>query len=642
MARPAEPKLPFSPDTQQSFVRYAGEALRLLGRTYNMRSRMQDLDRAYQREQDLSTQQLRAKAANRVNPGLMQNLVVPVVMPQTEACLSELANIFTAGYPMFPVVAKPKMEDTALQMETVIGEQGLRFGWSAELTQAMRDMLKYNIGAVEVEWVERKANVLVNDPTQNLKQGTKQEVLYAGNAIKRLDPYNLIVDIRVAPYEVHTKGEYAGYTEIISRIELKRFFAETDPTKTMNAKAAFESGTGMVTASSTNNGFFMPQVNSEALITAAERTGPGQTINWLAWAGMEDANQIRYHDIYEKTVLYARLIPKEHKIYGSNSSLPQVYKLIIINRKICIYAERLNNAHPYLPIIVAQALEDGLGWQTKSFAQNSIPYQQLATSLFNSGIESQRRKVYDRMLYDPSRVSKGDIDNASSIARIPVKSEAYGKPVAEAVYQIPYRDENVAQIFNIGERVIQMADIANGQNRAMQGQFQKGNKTRHEYEDVQQHANAKPRMIAMLLEARFYTPVKEVLKMNTLQFQRPGTAFNRNSKQRVDIDPTQLRAASIEFRMADGLLPSDEFVNMELFKAIMQMAAQNPMISQRWDVLGMITYWMKLEGATWIDDFDIQLQQAAQTNQGTQPDATSQPQPAAALPSGAAGGTAGV
>lgn len=642
MARPAEPKLPFSPDTQQSFVRYAGEALRLLGRTYNMRSRMQDLDRAYQREQDLSTQQLRAKAANRVNPGLMQNLVVPVVMPQTEACLSELANIFTAGYPMFPVVAKPKMEDTALQMETVIGEQGLRFGWSAELTQAMRDMLKYNIGAVEVEWVERKANVLVNDPTQNLKQGTKQEVLYAGNAIKRLDPYNLIVDIRVAPYEVHTKGEYAGYTEIISRIELKRFFAETDPTKTMNAKAAFESGTGMVTASSTNNGFFMPQVNSEALITAAERTGPGQTINWLAWAGMEDANQIRYHDIYEKTVLYARLIPKEHKIYGSNSSLPQVYKLIIINRKICIYAERLNNAHPYLPIIVAQALEDGLGWQTKSFAQNSIPYQQLATSLFNSGIESQRRKVYDRMLYDPSRVSKGDIDNASSIARIPVKSEAYGKPVAEAVYQIPYRDENVAQIFNIGERVIQMADIANGQNRAMQGQFQKGNKTRHEYEDVQQHANAKPRMIAMLLEARFYTPVKEVLKMNTLQFQRPGAAFNRNSKQRVNIDPTQLRAASIEFRMADGLLPSDEFVNMELFKAIMQMAAQNPMISQRWDVLGMITYWMKLEGATWIDDFDIQLQQAAQTNQGTQPDATSQPQPAAALPSGTAGGTAGV
>lgn len=627
---------PFSADTQTSFVRYTNEALRLLGRTYNMRTRMQDLDRAYQREQDLSQQQLRAKAANRIgNPNMMQNLTVPVVMPQTESALTELCNIFLSSYPLFPIVSKPQMEDAALQMETLIGEQGIRFGWTAELLQVMRDALKYNIGAAEVDWQVRKVSAVVNDPTQSLSQGSKQETIYAGNAIKRIDPYNLIVDIRVNPYEVHTKGEYAGYTEMVSRIELKRFFAETDPTKTMNAREAFESGVGQVSYNSTNSGYFLPQVNNEALITPADRSGPGQTINWLAWGGLEDASQIKYHDIYEKTVIYARLIPREHKIYGSNSGLPQVYKLVIINRRVCIYAERLVNAHTYLPIVVTQALEDGLGWQTKSFAQNAIPFQQLASSLFNSGIESQRRKVYDRLLYDPSRVSKGDIDNASSIARIPVKSEAYGKPVGDAVYQLPYRDDNVGQIFNIGERVIQLADITNGQNRAVQGQFQKGNKTRHEYEDVMQHSSARPRMIAIVLEARFFTPIKEMLKLNTIQFQRAGTAYNRNAKTSVDIDPVQLRAASLEFRMADGLMPSDEFVNMELFKAIMQMVAQNPNIAQRWDVLGMITYWMKLEGASWIDDFDLSLrtqQQPGQTN------ATAQPLPGAAAGTPAAPG----
>ena len=609
MARPSEPKPPVSPDTQMSFVKYTNEALRLLHRTYNMRSRMQDIDRAYQREQDMSAQQLRAKIANRLNPTQMQNLTVPVVMPQTEAALTELANIFLASYPLFPIVSKPQMQDAALQMETVIGEQGIRFGWTAELTQAMRDALKYNLCAVEVDWQERKVPAIVNDATKSLTQGTKQETIYGGNAIKRLDPYNVLLDIRVPPYEVHTRGEYAGYTEIISRIELKRFFAETDPTKTMNAKAAFESGTGMVSYTSNTAGYFMPQVNNDALVTPSDRTGPGQTINWLAWANVEEAQRIRYHDVYEKTVLYARLIPREHKIFGGNSGLPQVYKLVIINRKVCIYAERMNVAHEYLPIIVAQALEDGLGWQTKSFAQNAISFQQLATSLFNSGIESQRRKVYDRIIYDPSRIAKADIDNASSIARIPVKSEAYGKPIGEAVYQIPYRDENVAQIFNIGQQVIQMADMVNGQNRAVQGQFQKGNKTRHEYEDVMQHSNARPRMIAMLLEARLFTPLKTILKLNTLQFQRPGSYYNRNTKQDVSVDPTKLRQVSLEFRMADGLMPSDEFVNMQLFQTIMQMVAQNPAMAQRWDVMGMVTYWMKLEGATWIDDFDLMRQQ---------------------------------
>ena len=632
MARTAEPKPPFSADTQQSFVRYANEALRLLNRTYNMRARMQDIDRAYQREQDLSAAHQRAKVANRLNPSLMQNLTVPVVMPQTEAALTELSNIFLASYPLFPIVSKPQMQDEALQMETVIGEQGIRFGWTAELAQAMRDALKYNVCAVEVDWQERKVPSVVNDASKSMTQGQKQETIYGGNLIKRLDPYNIILDIRVPPYEVHTRGEYAGYTEIVSRIELKRFFAETDPTKTMNAKAAFESGTGMVSYTSNSAGYFMPQVNQDALVTPSDRSGPGQTINWLAWADVEEAQRIRYHDVYEKTVLYARLIPREHKVYGSNSGLPQVYKLIIINRKICVYAERLNVAHEYLPIVVAQALEDGLGWQTKSFAQNAIGFQQLATSLFNSGIESQRRKVYDRLIYDPSRISKSDIDNASSIARIPVKSEAYGKPLGEAVYQLPYRDENVAQIFTIGQQVIQMADIANGQNRAVQGQFQKGNKTRHEYEDVMQHSNARPRMMAMLLEARFFTPIKTILKLNTLQFQRAGSYYNRNTKASVQVDPVKMRQAALEFRMADGLMPSDEFVNMQLFQSIMQMVAQNPAMAQRWDIMGMITYWLKLEGASWIDDFDLSKQQPQPGVQNGQPAPTA---PAAPVVPGA-------
>ena len=65
MARAPAPPLPASVDTQRSLVSYCNETLRLLGKNYNFRTRMTEIDKIYQREMDLTTTQLRAKAANR-------------------------------------------------------------------------------------------------------------------------------------------------------------------------------------------------------------------------------------------------------------------------------------------------------------------------------------------------------------------------------------------------------------------------------------------------------------------------------------------------------------------------------------------------------------------------------------------------
>lgn len=613
---------PISPDSQISLLRYTGEVLRVLSTSYNFRTRMQEIDRIYQREIDFTTAQTRAKAANRAgDASKMQNITLPVVMPQVESLLTELSEIFLSSYPLFPVFSKPNMIDASLQMETVIGEQGVQFAWAAELLQAMRDGLKYNLMAVEVEWVNKKVYSVANDATVSVKSGVSTETIFAGNSLKRLDPYNLILDTRVQPFEVHTRGEYAGYTQMVSRIELKQRISEMDPMRTMNAKLAFESGSGQYTTTSSSNSFFVPQVNPFALVDVAS-VGAGANINWHAWAGIDNASPINYSDLYEYTVLYARILPSEHKIFGSNGNTPQIWKLIVINRKVIIFAERQSNAHNMLPIIVAQAHEDGLGWQSKSFADNAAPFQALASALYNSGIESQRRKVYDRLIYDPTKITKKDIENTSSVARIPIRSEAYGKPLSEAVYQIPYRDDNAQQIFSVAEQVLQMADVANGQNRVQRGQFQKGNKTRHEFQDTMDNSNARPRMVALVLENRFFTPIKMILKLNTLQFQPPVEMYNRNTKMPVKVDPVALREAAIEFRMADGLMPTDALMSMQLFQSILQTAAQYPPLIAKWDITGMIFYWLKLEGATWIDDFKIQ-----QPPTIGEPNAQVQPQP---------------
>ena len=147
----------------------------------------------------------------------------------------------------------------------------------------------------------------------------------------------------------------------------------------------------------------------------------------------------------------------------------------------------------------------------------------------NSGIESQRRKVYDRIFYDPTRVNKADIEKVSSVARIPVKNNMYGKTLGEAVYAAPYRDDGVAEVMSMSQQFVSMGEIVNGQNRVQQGQFQKGNKTRKEFETTMGNASNRGRMRATGLEFTFFVPIKEILKCNMLQYQPPTTLMNQQT-----------------------------------------------------------------------------------------------------------------
>ena len=156
---------------------------------------------------------------------------------------------------------------------------------------------------------------------------------------------------------------------------------------------------------------------------------------------------------------------------------PQIFKLIIINHQHLIYVERQTNAHNRLPMLFGSPLEDGLSYQTKSSAQNVTPIQDVASAMMNSVIHARRRAISDRGLYDPSRVSENNINSDNPSAKIPVRPAAYGKPLSEAYYPIPFRDDQSGTLLQEMGTVIKLSDVILGQNPARQGQFVKGNKT---------------------------------------------------------------------------------------------------------------------------------------------------------------------
>jgi hypothetical protein len=589
-----------SADSQETMIRYVRNCTEFLNNNFNIREKLLQIDRQYAREMDLSNKQTRAKLANSAgDPAAIQNITIPVVMPQTESALAFLSNTFLTGYPLFPTVSKPIKAKEALQLETVIGEHAVKFGYVPELLLFLRDGLKYNIAAVEVEWTNKKIYSITNDPSKTLDQGNAVETYTAGNYIKRLSMYNTIMDTRVMnPARMHIEAEFAGYTELLGKVALKQLIADLGAESTMNATRAFESGGASYVNVPASASYYIPDINPQALLDPQQAD-----FNWLNWGGVDVANRIKYSSMYEVTRLYARIIPSEFGLAVSNSNTPQIWKFIVVNRNVLIFAERQTNAHNYLGILFGQPMEDGLGWQTKSFSENAVPMQQAATALHNSAMESQRKKVYDRLLYDPSRINKADIDKASSVARIPVKQQAYGTNLSDAVYAVPYRDEGVASILQFSTQIVEMSNVVTGQNRVQQGQFQKGNKTRHEFEDVMSHSNARMQMMALLLEYRFFQPLKEIIKLNIMQYQLATTLYNRDIKQQVTVNPVDIRQASIEFQLADGVIPVDKIANQEGFTVLMQMAGTNPQLAAEYDLIGAFAYFLQLNGATWINDF---------------------------------------
>ena len=592
----ASTSIPLSKKSQAIFVAYYSSVQNLL-RDFrsSTRERFEQIDKEYQREVDFTEEQRRAKAANKTgDPNRFQNITVPVIMPQVESAVTYQASVFLSGYPIFGTVASPEYMDEALQMETIIEDQATRGGWTKEFMIFFRDGFKYNFAPIEVTWKREVTAAVETSLETSLEEGLPKEVIWAGNTIKRLDPYNTFVDPRVNPTEVYKDGEFAGYTERMTRIQLKKFIEELPDKLLANIPDAFASGIGSSAVSYEEQNHYIPRVNKDVIDPKQETVG----LNWDTWAGLSDTkNRLEYKDMYQVTTLYCRILPAEFNLRVPRRNIPQIYKLIIVNHEHIIYCERQTNAHNYIPILIGQPYEDGLAYQTKSLAANAAQFQYVASTYMNSIIHSRRRAISDRTLYDPSRITSAAINSENPSAKIPVRPAAYGKNISDAVYPFPYREDQAAASMAQVRDLIELSNSLSGQNRVTQGQFQKGNRTLQEFDRVMANANGRDQLTSILLEAQVLTPLKLILKLNILQYQGGTSIYNRDKQRLIEIDPIKLRKSVIEFKVTDGLIPASKLMNGDTFATAIQVIGASQQISGGYNIAPMFSYLMKIQGA---------------------------------------------
>jgi len=384
----------------------------------------------------------------------------------------------------------------------------------------------------------------------------------------------------------------------MSRIRFKQFVQDLGSRKIISSiTTALES---KIQAGANYFSHFIPQLNPDSFVSSDL---PGTEFDWMAWAREDIAKKIKYQNQYEVATIYARIIPSDFGINIPGQNQPQIWKLIFVNGQTLIFAERQTNAHNWLPILVAQAIEDGLGYQTKSFLENVKPLQDVASAIINASMHARRRAVYDRIIYDPSMINEKDINSSNPIARIPMRPAGYGNGANNAVYAFPFRDDQTAIAMQEIQMIMNFAEMTNGVNRSQQGLFTKGNKTRHEYQDVMMHSNARNQTIAAFLEAQVFTPIKEMLKLNILQYAPEQEVYSREQRTLVEVKPMELRQKSLVFKVSDGILPADKLIDSDTMQVALQTIPTSPQMMQEFDLVGMFIYYLKANGAMNIEDF---------------------------------------
>jgi hypothetical protein len=551
------------------------------------------VDKYLQKESDRTTSGVTGRLVNELgDKSKIRDAEVPVAFIQSQTAIAYLMNVFLGGEPIFAATANRKNEKAAAMLTAMSQRDQHRLNWRGEILQSLADAVQYNLAPMEVYWGAKRASSVktVQAAPNSTRTGEIAAVTYEGNFIKRRDPYNVFCDMSVAPYEVHEHGAFAGYIERFNYIRMKKFVAELNNVFVVkhNLRTAFTSSCG-------EGLYYHPQVRSIFGSVAPQEN------NWQAfWGTNPSIDPTQSGGKYEVVTLYARIIPKEYNIEVPRAGSLATYKLIYVNGTL-LYVEPLNTPHEYLPLIFGQMYRGN--WDKKSFTEYVLDLQDLGTSMIRGTMDSMRRAVADRGIYDPTRVRKADMDSPNPVAKIPVTTNAYNQDIRTAYYPIPYEDRASGNFRSNFGLVLDLANQTTGQNQAAQGNFIRGNKTMQEFDSIMTNSQARMQLGALELDASLFAPTRLILNTNFLLYAQAEKIEDRITGDEVEVDPAMLRKVLPEFKMSSAVLPTTKVANTEVALQALQLFSQRPELDMEYDTGGIAVSILMQQGMTDLEQY---------------------------------------
>lgn len=513
----------------------------------------------------------------------------PTLLAHVDTAYSFYVNLFAAGEPVFKVVGSVDNMDAVNQMQAKVNSDADRYAYTTNLCKAIRDCIKYDEMTMLLEWDSETLPALT--ASNNDGSAVTEEQILDGNKLLHVSPYNTFYDESVEHIDRHYTGTHTGYFERVSLVQLhQRVSSWIDVGKSvMNVMSAFTTG-GVGECN-----YYKPNFDDDK---SANDTNGLATL----W-GLNDAPEVtvrdKYQDFkeqYEVCTVYMRLIPSMYGIQCSDPGRVQIFKFVIVNMATLVLAERVTNALQCFPLITAQMNDENIAGVSKSMGELLMPAQNLETQLVDTALALLYKAAGDKGIYDSKIISRFDIESRKPNAKIPAKPSATGRSLREAYVPLPFDASAINIVATLRGIVQQDAQEITGQNNASRGQFQKGNRTLQEYQDVMSNAESLKYTKALLIENSFFTPIKSLIRNNILQYMKAGTI--KVNGQEIEVSPVDLRAAALSFRIADGLKNVERIANTGALGEAMQLLMQQGQlaVSQGYDPFKALLQYLTYRG----------------------------------------------
>ena len=529
-------------------------------------------------------------------------IVSPIVISQVQSMTAYFAEVFLSGYPIFPVVSNPMQKTAAESLEGIIQDHLVMSESIPELQMILHDAAKYNTAAYEVIWGKlttyspQRELVDVSSKNATLKVDNKHI-----NKIKRINQRNFHYDANVPFSKVSTEGDYAGYTEIMSRVRLKDHlnYLSTEKTILNNevVKLALEST------------FDSSDFREDPVIsthTASNTNDP----DWDKFGGFTRHDKAKVpgnaSGIYAKHVFFVRMIPSDYGIRATNANSVQVFRVEMINRATLISFTPYFGAFGAFGIGCCNAIEDGMDMQTQGYGEMAMPLQEMVTRLYNIRLQSAKRALQDRALYNPKMIRPADINSPMAAPKIAVSMDGMLEgSLSQAYSAIPFDGRGTENVLSDAREISEWQKELSGMNNATRGQFQKGNKSLGEFNAIMGNSENRMRLPALVLEFRMMQRIKNQIKLNLLQFGEDTEVISSRTGETLDVSIDQLQKVNLQFEVADGYTPKGKMANTEMLSQGMTMITQSPSLQQVYgsQMPAMFAHMMSLAGVRGFDQY---------------------------------------
>ncbi len=613
-----------SEKSQKSLVSLCRYALEENRKRNDFIDKMVFIDMAYARfkqQEDDTTSGVDVRVGD-VPCGTLKDITAPIVVSQVDSFVAYLADIYCSGYPMFPIASSPKQRKEAQTLQSIIDTHAVLGGYPRQLLKFFRNCVKYNRGAIAVDWEPIERYSVLDDIMKPLDKSQVKKTIEHYTSIRSLDSYNTVLDPRVEEMaDIPHDGEFAGDVRLFSRIKLIRtlqYLATTEygynTTQAVHSTIGGASNNPMPSFS----GLYYREKPQISDIISNRSFRDYYDFDWSRWMESKEQRSGRpVRGMYEIATLYFRLIPEEHGIYSQNKDAPAIYKLMVVNNDKLICAKRIISAYDTLPVLVGQPFEDGFAEQTQSTAEMQVPYQDAVSKLINIRFHSARRAVADRGVYDPKMIDPSDINSPHPAAKIPIKpnSKLGGKGLQDAYYPIPYSEQGVQGVIQDAQLVIGMSGQQSGLNRPQQGEFQKGNKSVQEWQDTMAGSDNRLRLSPMTLEYQVFCILKDQIKLNIFQYGPTGIFHDMKTGEPIEVTETEitaLRKTVLYFKVADGYLPISKLAATNIIEKGLILIGNSPILQAAYgpSLPPMFAHLMQLQGVQGLEEYTPTPEQA--------------------------------